>query len=87
MAYQDFKDLVRTTASDKVLHDKVFSIAKGKKYGRYQRSFATMVYKIYDKTLSHGAVKSEIILNQELAEKSHKQLLKNLKNEKYTHLL
>ena len=28
MAYRDFKDLPRRTASDKVLHDKAFNIAK-----------------------------------------------------------
>ena len=28
MTYEDFKDLPRWTASDKVLHDKVFDIAK-----------------------------------------------------------
>ena len=28
MAYGDFKDLLRRTASDKVLHDKAFNIAK-----------------------------------------------------------
>ena len=28
MAYGDFKDLARGTASDKVLRDKVFNIAK-----------------------------------------------------------
>ena len=33
MAYGDFKDLKRRTASDKVLRDKAFNIAKNKKYG------------------------------------------------------
>ena len=28
MAYGDFKDLTRRTASDKILHDKAFNIAK-----------------------------------------------------------
>ena len=37
MAYVDFKDLVRRTASDKVLRDKAFNIAKNPKYDRYQR--------------------------------------------------
>ena len=32
MAYVNFKDLTRRTASDKVLHDKVFNIAKNLKY-------------------------------------------------------
>ena len=32
MAYGDFKDLPRRTASDKVLHDKEFNISKNPKY-------------------------------------------------------
>ena len=32
MAYGDFKDLARRTASDKVLRDKAFNIAKNPKY-------------------------------------------------------
>ena len=35
MAYGDFKDLNRRTAADKVLHAKVFDIAKNPKYGGY----------------------------------------------------
>ena len=37
MAYGDFKDLAKRTASDKVLRDKVFNIAKNPKYDRYQK--------------------------------------------------
>ena len=37
MAYGDFKDLNRRTASDKVLRDKAFDIAKNPKYHEYQR--------------------------------------------------
>ena len=44
MAYGDFKDLTRRTASDKVLHDKAFNIAKNPKYDEYQRRLASMVY-------------------------------------------
>ena len=35
MAFGDFKDLTRKTVSDKILHDKAFSIAKNPKYGGY----------------------------------------------------
>ena len=34
MAYGDFKDLTRRTASDKLLRDKVFNIAENPKYDR-----------------------------------------------------
>ena len=36
MAYGDFKDLARRTASDKILRDEAFNIAKNFKYGGYQ---------------------------------------------------
>ena len=40
MAYGDFKDLKRETASDNVLRDKAFNIAKNSKYDGYQRGLA-----------------------------------------------
>ena len=49
MAYGDFKDLERRTASDKVLRDKAFNIAKNPKYDGYQKGLASMVYKHFDK--------------------------------------
>ena len=50
MAYGDFKDLARRTASDKSLRDKAFNIAKNSKYDGYQGGLASMVYKCFDKT-------------------------------------
>ena len=44
MAYGDFKDLTRRTASDKILIDKAFNFAKIPKYDEYQRGLASMVY-------------------------------------------
>ena len=49
MAYGDFQDLTRRTASDKILRDKVFNVAKIRKYDGYQRGIASMVYKYFDK--------------------------------------
>ena len=43
MAYGDFADLTRTTASEKILCDKGFNIAKNEKYEGYQRGLASMV--------------------------------------------
>ena len=43
MAYGDFKDLARRTASDKVLRDKAFNIAENPKYDGYQIGLASMV--------------------------------------------
>ena len=35
MDYGDFKDLARSTASEKILRDKAFNIAKNPKYDEY----------------------------------------------------
>ena len=51
MVYRDFKDLTGRTASDKVLRDKVFNIAKNPKYDGYQRGFSSMVYNFLIKRL------------------------------------
>ena len=58
MAYRDFKDLTRRIASDKILRDEVFSIAKNLKYDGYQRGLASIVYKFFDKTFSSGKIKN-----------------------------
>ena len=44
MVYGYFKDVKRRTFSDKILHNKAFSIAKNLKYDWYQRGIASMVY-------------------------------------------
>ena len=44
MAHGDFKDLTKRTASDKVLRDKAFNLAKNSKYDGYQRGLAFMVF-------------------------------------------
>ena len=44
VAYGDFKNLTRRTASDKILRDKAFNIAKNLKYDGYQRGLASSVY-------------------------------------------
>ena len=49
MAYGDFKDLFRRTASDKILCDKAFNISKNPKYDGHQRSFVSMFYKLFVK--------------------------------------
>ena len=48
MAYGDFKDLARRVASDKVLRERTFNIAKIPKYDGYQRSLPSMVYRFFD---------------------------------------
>ena len=39
----------RRTASDKVLRDKAFNIAKNPKYDGYQCGLTSMAYKVFDK--------------------------------------
>ena len=48
MAYGDFKGSGKT-ASDKILGDKVFNIAKNSKYDGFQRGLASMLYRYFDK--------------------------------------
>ena len=47
MAYRDFKNLNRSTASDKILREKTFNIAKNPKYDEYQCGLASMVYNFF----------------------------------------
>ena len=68
MAYGYFKDLMRRTAADNMLCDKVFNIAKNPKCGGYQHGIASMVYKFLYKKTEGGTIKSEITSNKESAE-------------------
>ena len=61
-----YKDLAKGRASDNVLRDKAFDIAKNPKCDGYQTGLASMVYKFFDKkSASDGAIKS--MVNQQLA--------------------
>ena len=73
----DFKDLARRTASDKVLRDEAFNIAKYTKYDGYQRGLASIIYKFFDKkstsladrsAAGSGVANNEIKQNRQLAE-------------------
>ena len=61
MVYGDFKDFARRTASDEVLRDKAFNIAKNAKYDEYQRGFASMVYHLFDKKSTGSGLKNNEI--------------------------
>ena len=58
MAYEDFKDLTRRTASDKILRDKSFNIAKYLQNDGYRRGLASMVYQFFDKKTSRSGIKN-----------------------------
>ena len=47
MAYGDFKDLTRRTASGKILDDEALNIAENPKYDRYQRGLSSMAYNFF----------------------------------------
>ena len=67
MNYGDFKDLARRTASDKVLRDKTFNVAKVPKYDGYQRDLASMVYNFFDKkSVGSSVANNEIKQNLQL---------------------
>ena len=80
MAYGDFKDLKRRTASDKILRDKAFNIAKNLKYDGYQRGLASMVYKFFDKNSAGGGVNIPLEFTEQLAKELYKPILENLKS-------
>ena len=70
MAHGDFKDLARRTASDKVLIDKAFNIAKNPKCNGYQRGLASVVHKFFDKKMVGSGINMNAN-NEKLAEELH----------------
>ena len=95
MAYGDFKDLFRKTASDNILPDKAFNVAKNSKYGGYQRDLASIVYRFLIKRSLHLQINLllVIVLQVKLCQTKNylknytNQLLESLKKEKYTNFL
>ena len=79
MAYADFKDLARRTASDKVLKDKTFNIAKYLKCDGYQRGLASIVYKFFDKKSKGSGVNINVKPSEQLAEEVHKPIIRKFK--------
>ena len=82
MPYGDFKDLIRWTASDQILLNKTFNIAKNRKYDGYQRGLTSMIYKIFDKKSSGRIVKKGNITTKELAKKLQKTINKKIEKRK-----
>ena len=80
MAYGDFKDLAKRTATDKVLRDKAFKITSDQKYDGYQRGLASMVYKIFDKTSQESSIVNKE--NTQLANELHKPIIRKFKKKK-----
>ena len=81
MAYGDFKDLTKRTATDKALRNKAFKIATDQKYDGYQRGLASMIYKFFDKK----SQRSELANNNEnikLADELDKPIIRKFKKRK-----
>ena len=76
MAYRDFKDSKRRTASDKLLRDIAFNIAKNTKYDGYQRGLASMVYTFFDKKSTGSGVNIPLEFNEQLAKELHKLIIR-----------
>ena len=83
MAYGHFKDLKRRTASDKVLRDKAFNIAKNPKNDGYQRGLASVVYKFFDKNSKDSGVNIPLDFNEQLAKELQKPIIRNFKKEQF----
>ena len=71
MAYGDSRDLARRTASDNIMRDKAFHIAKNPKCDGCQRGLASMIYKFFDKKTSGSSTENENMSDQQLAEDLH----------------
>ena len=74
--YGDFKDIARRTASDKVLRNEAFNIAKNPKYDGYQRGLPSMVYKFFDNKSKGSSVNIPLEFNGQLAEELHKPIIR-----------
>ena len=83
MAYGDFKDVARRTASDKVIRDNAFNVAKNPKYDEYQRGLASMVYSFFDKKSTGSGVNISSEFNKQLAKELHKTIIRKFKKRKF----
>ena len=86
MAYGDFKDLARRTASDKMLKDKAFNIATNPKHDGYQRGLLLWFKNVLIKNpqavvLIRMQINLLLIMSVvlDLAEKLHKPIIKKVK--------
>ena len=82
MAYEYFKDLARKTASDKILPDKAFNIAKNPKYDESQRGLASMIYNLFDIKAFGCGVNNDNMPDKQLAEELHKPIIGKFKKRK-----
>ena len=68
--------LTRRTASDEILRNKAFNIAKYPKYDGYQHRLASMVCNIFNEKASGSNIKNDHISGKELAKELHKPIIR-----------
>ena len=76
MTYGEFEDFKKRTASDKILRDKAFNIAKNPKYDGYQRGLVSMVYKYFDKKSTGSGINISLEFNEQLPKELHKPIIR-----------
>ena len=76
MTYGEFEDFKRRTASDKILRDKAFNIAKNPKYDGYQSGLVSMVYKYFDKKSTGSGINIPLEFNEQLPKELHKPIIR-----------
>ena len=102
MIYWNIKHLARRTTSDQILPDKAFNIAKNSNFDGYQRGFASVVQKFFDKnstllerseslgmrdkSFPSGGIQNEKMTKQQLSEELCKPIWK-IKKRRVTHVL
>ena len=66
--------IVTRTQSDKILNDKAFKIASNPNYNGYQRGFAAMVYKLFNKKFKGSGIVNET--NYQFANELNKPMIR-----------
>ena len=87
LTFGDFRYLPIKTVSHKVLCDKAFDVTKNPKHDGYKRGLVSLVYKFPIKRFPIVVLKMKLRQTKNQQKRYTKQLLENLKNENYTHLL
>ena len=77
LAYSYSKDLAKRTISDNILKNRVYEIARNCGYVGHQRALVSMICKFFDKKTG-----TEVSVNEQLAEESHKPVIKKIQEKK-----
>ena len=83
-AYAKYKDRLNKKQSDIVLKNKALKIATDPRVNGYQRGLASMVYKFCNERTKGSGInnKGNLLVNLQLAQERHKQIIKNFKRRK-----